>query len=209
LVYLACRSVVLVPAAQKYRRKYCSQRCAASHYNTHFHSGPRNGRWRGGKVLSYGAQWKLLKERVRFRDRVCRRCGKTPEQNGRALDVHHIKPYRFSGDHSLDNLVALCRSCHMRADDHGRRGSARFAGPIQLSLRPVSQRTLRQQRGREQRTRRARLRSSAILMRGEGKSLRQIARALGVSHQTIANWLSADEMGAESPSLSATLTRVQ
>ncbi|MGH2813330.1 MAG: HNH endonuclease signature motif containing protein [Actinomycetota bacterium] len=83
-----------------------------------------------------------MKEQVRQRDEVCRSCGKTPEENGRALDVHHISPYRYSGDHSLENLVALCRSCHMRSVDRGRRGAARFAGPKQLELRPPSHREL-------------------------------------------------------------------
>jgi 5-methylcytosine-specific restriction protein A len=170
-------------------RKYCSRACASAHYNSSYLTGQRNGNWRGGRVLSYGANWKRTKQEVRNRDRVCRTCGKTPQQNGRALDVHHVNPFRFSGDNSPENLMALCRSCHMRADDHGRKGSAKFAGPIQLTLKPPSQRELRQRRGREQRQRRRELKEEALRLTAQGKSLRQVARGLGVSHQTVSNWI--------------------
>lgn len=191
LVCAGCGTVVLVPPARLYKRTYCSQHCGASHYNSVYLRGPRNGRWRGGKVLSYGADWKRVKQEVRERDKVCRSCGKTPEQNGRALDVHHIDPYRFTGDHSLDNLLALCRSCHMRADDHGRRGSPRFAGPQQLELRPLSQKEIRRQRGEQRRRKRRLLQDRARALSSADRSLRQIGRSLGVSHQTVANWLAS------------------
>jgi hypothetical protein len=139
--------------------------------------------------MSYGPGWKQIKEEVRARDRVCRKCAKTPEDNGRALDVHHLGPYRFSGNNHHDNLVALCRSCPMRGEDHGRRASARFAGPQQLELRPLSQRELRRIRGHRQRERRRALQKEARKLRKQGFSLRAIGRRLGVSHQTVANWL--------------------
>lgn len=140
-------------------------------------------------MMTYGSGWKQVKEEVRARDKVCQGCGKTPEDNGRALDVHHIRPYRFSGSNSLDNLVALCRSCHMRGEDNGRKGSARFAGPQQLVLRPLSQRELQRIRGRQQRERRRVLMEEAHNLRKEGHSLRAIGLRLSVSHQTVANWL--------------------
>jgi len=150
--------------------------------------------WKGGPALSYGAGWKRVKGIVRQRDQVCRRCAKTPEENGRALDVHHIEPFRFSGDHSLENLVALCRSCHMRADDHGRKGSAVFLAKAGRP-RPPSKRELRRhaaaERARRSAEERARLQRYAYRLHGLGRSLREIARAVGVSHQTVANWLSA------------------
>ena len=150
--------------------------------------------WKGGPALSYGAGWKRVKEIVRQRDRVCRRCAKTPEENGRALDVHHIEPFRFSGDHSLENLVALCRSCHMRADDHGRKGSAAFLAKAGRPRSP-SKRELRRRASAERARRiaeqRAQLQRYAYRLHGLGRSLREIARAVGVSHQTVANWLSA------------------
>lgn len=40
----------------------------------------------------------------------------TSEQNGHALHVHHLKPFRFGGTNSLKNLVALCEECHHRIE---------------------------------------------------------------------------------------------
>src|SRR5207248_7856881 len=111
---------VLIPANQLSKRKHCTRACATAAYNTRNLRGKRNGRWRGGRTLPYGPSWKMIKALIRARDETCANCGKTPERNGRALDVHHREPFRFSGDNSPENLVALCRSCHMRADDHGR-----------------------------------------------------------------------------------------
>ena len=34
--------------------------------------------------------------------------------------VHHIKPLSEGGDHSRENLIALCSSCHARI--HAERG---------------------------------------------------------------------------------------
>ena len=186
---VGCGKTVFVPASH-HKRKYCTKRCADAHYNSTYRRGPNNPRWRGGRVLSYGPGWKEIKERVRERDKNCRRCGKTPEENGRKLDVHHLGPYRFTGDNDLENLEGLCRSCHMRSEDCGRRGSAKFAGPRQLELKPLSQRELQRQRGRRIRARRKQLQAQAFELNAEGQSLRQIGRALGVSHQTVANWLS-------------------
>lgn len=174
------------------RRKYCSLGCARAEYNrTHFR-GANNPRWRGGRALSYGPNWKQIKAFVRARDGVCRDCGKTPEENGRALDVHHTDPFRFSGDNDPEKLQALCRSCHMRADDHGRRGSARFLRPAGLPTRPTKREIRRLRaavRAAERRARRRAAQREAERMAADGTSLREIARALGVSHQTVANWL--------------------
>jgi hypothetical protein len=197
---LACGKVVLVPPARHYRRKYCSKSCADAHFCQTFRTGPNNSRWRGGRAINYGPGWNEVKREVRERDKVCRQCGKTPEENSRALDIHHINPYRYTKDNSLENLIALCRSCHMRSVDRGRRGAAKFAGPQQLELRPPSQRELQRRRGERKRQERLAVQAKARELNAEGQSLRQIGRALGVSHQTISNWLAvrsdADEMTA-------------
>ena len=146
-------------------------------------------------MLSYGRDWRKRKEEVRERDQVCRQCGKTPEENGRALDVHHVDPYRYTANNSLDNLIALCRSCHMRAVDRGRRGAAKFAGPQQLELKPPSRRELQRRRGYRRRQKRLALQERARELSSDGQSLRQIGSALGVSHQTVANWLNAEKRG--------------
>ena len=61
--------------------------------------------------------WSDQRERVLVRDKhQCRFCGMTEDEhrevNNRSLDVHHIIPRDDSGEDCLENLVALCRSCH-------------------------------------------------------------------------------------------------
>lgn len=69
--------------------------------------------------LVYLTFWKQRAQEIRHRDKVCRHCGKTAQENGRALDVHHIVPYHISHDNSHENLITLCRSCHAKADKKG------------------------------------------------------------------------------------------
>lgn len=186
-----CGSTVLIPANKGSGRKYCTRSCATAAYNTRNLRGERNGNWRGGHALYYGRDWKKIKAEVRARDGVCSTCGMSADDNGRELDVHHVNPFRFSGDNSLDNLVALCRSCHMRADDHGRSGAAQFLRN-EMPKRPTKReiRRLRQLlHEAERRALRRQHQRTALAMNEDGSSLREIAQALGVSHQTVFNWL--------------------
>ena len=51
-----------------------------------------------------------IRHAVYMRDRgICQNCGST-----RAMQVEHIKPYAVGGEHSLENLRLLCRSCNQR-----------------------------------------------------------------------------------------------
>jgi 5-methylcytosine-specific restriction endonuclease McrA len=49
---------------------------------------------------------------------VCQECGCTPEESGRALSVHHIRPFKNFGiahheeANALTNLTSLCHTCH-------------------------------------------------------------------------------------------------
>lgn len=100
----------------KLRARFCSRDCKVKWYQ-------------GSNVYSYVGEnfrkdaypvdyafWMKLSDEIRERDQVCQHCGKTPEQNGRALDVHHKIPYRISQDNSPSNLISLCRKCHKKAD---------------------------------------------------------------------------------------------
>jgi len=105
-----------IPPSRRTDRRFCSPRCVAV---SNSGSGAKNSNWRDGvsfepyPVLFNGA----LKRFVRERDRVCMRCGITPQRAGEALCVHHV-------DYSKDNLepfnlIALCRPCHVSTN--GRR----------------------------------------------------------------------------------------
>ena len=196
-----CNLTFFVPATWRQVPTYCSRSCSQSAYNRTHYRGKDNPRWRGGRSLSYGPGWREIKAQVRARDQVCRSCGKTAELNGRALDVHHLEPFRFSGDNSLENLITMCRSCHMRADDHGRAGSSRFLR-VENAKRPTKReiRRLRQLiHEAERRARRRENQRTALAMNKQGASLREIARAVDVSHETVSRWLKGDYRVQEAP----------
>lgn len=92
-------------------------------------SGPNSWNWVGAclrKNISYrGPDWREIAEKARRRDDYgCKHCGMTAEEHktkwGSLLEVHHIIPFYEFTDHKkanrLDNLVTLCKSCHMAAD---------------------------------------------------------------------------------------------
>lgn len=67
---------------------------------------------------------------ARARDKVCQRCGKTPKEAGKALDVHHLVPFRQFGlarhaeANRIENLIALCNPCHLLTEWEGNRRQA-------------------------------------------------------------------------------------
>lgn len=76
-------------------------------------TGPGNPQWRGGRSLKGYAPGftPALKRRIAKRDDYrCRSCG-SPRGNGTHA-VHHIDGEKH--DHSENNLVLLCCSCHAR-----------------------------------------------------------------------------------------------
>ena len=71
-----------------------------------------------GQYGWYGEGWPKRKEEIRQRDKVCKRCGKTPEENKRALEVHYLRAFNeFNGNfkeaNKHSNLIALCQICHL------------------------------------------------------------------------------------------------
>lgn len=77
--------------------------------------------WRGGKSFEiYPVDWTdTLRESIRQRDEfICKICGiHQDELTGwyKILDVHHIDYDKLNCN--PDNLVSLCRSCHMKTND--------------------------------------------------------------------------------------------
>ena len=68
----------------------------------------------------YGRAWKRIRDRHIQAQPLCENCLKqglhTP-----AEEVHHRVPLADGGTHARDNLVSLCRSCHMKI--HGELGT--------------------------------------------------------------------------------------
>lgn len=79
--------------------------------------GPKSSRWLGGVSREpYGWEWnEELREEVRRRDGyTCQLCGASQFECIHPLSVHHIDYDKKNSDPV--NLVALCKSCHMRTN---------------------------------------------------------------------------------------------
>ena len=102
------------------RGRFCSLRCLGDWLHIHARRGPDHPNWTGGHLEYYGPSWCAARREARLRDVVCVRCGRAPD--GRALDVHHISPFRRFGverhaeANALSNLMSLCRYCHKREE---------------------------------------------------------------------------------------------
>jgi len=95
------------------RRKTCSRECLFK-----LHSGKKHPRWVEGFKPEYGNSWKEVSEEIREKyNRRCFLCSKKEKKLERKLDVHHILPVsefdEVNQAHFEENLVALCRSCHL------------------------------------------------------------------------------------------------
>lgn len=107
------------------RGRFCSQKCFGKWQSENI-TGDKTPNWKGGGAEYYGPSWQAARRKARARDGVCQDCGKTPEQNGKALDVHHIVPFRLFGverhieANDLSNLVSLCMVCHTTRDHRWR-----------------------------------------------------------------------------------------
>jgi DEAD/DEAH box helicase domain-containing protein len=84
------------------------------------------GEWRDS-TNDYGPNWGEQRQRVRVRNNFrCTQCG-APESPNRQHDVHHLTPFRTFGyvpglnenyklANRLENLVLVCRGCHLRLE---------------------------------------------------------------------------------------------
>ncbi|WP_435179646.1 HNH endonuclease [Halorussus sp. AFM4] len=82
--------------------------------------GEQHHQWEGGE-LNYGESWWRIRRKALERDDyTCQNCGKTADEIGRNPDVHHVEPVRnferTQRAHTLDNVIALCRSCHRNVE---------------------------------------------------------------------------------------------
>jgi len=84
------------------------------------HLGKNNHNWQGGISFEpYPTDWvDLLKESIRKRDNyICKLCGIHQDELkswSKKLDVHHIDYNK--NNCNPDNLISLCRNCHMKTN---------------------------------------------------------------------------------------------
>ena len=83
-------------------------------------AGEKNPNWKGGiSILEFEngfgmsqEEWQTLAQEIRKRDKfVCQYCGKK-----RSTSIHHIIPRHVKIDNHPDNLITVCRSCHIKVE---------------------------------------------------------------------------------------------
>jgi 5-methylcytosine-specific restriction endonuclease McrA len=115
-----CGTQISVKPSRAERTTYCSRECKDE--SMHDITGPAHPRWKGGHEPYYGKNWEKMRKLVRIRDdHTCMRCGRHEKQLPRELDVHHIVPIREfdspENANTMENLVALCQSCHGKVEN--------------------------------------------------------------------------------------------
>lgn len=97
----------------------CSRECYGKWRSANL-SGENSPQWKGGVTHSYGgSNWRSQRNKALRRDGYqCVDCGKAKQKHGYKMDVHHIVHYnRYKNKdraNRLENLVSLCRGCHMK-----------------------------------------------------------------------------------------------
>jgi hypothetical protein len=145
-----CAKAIVRPrwSAGDRKRTFCDRKCFGAWRSINWCANG-NPAWRGGSAKYYGANWRRQAREARRRDgHACRRCGIAESLLRHALDVHHIRPFRFykvaryREANALENLVSLCDGCHKHVErwsDSGTvkdwetlRRKARLGGPPAL-----------------------------------------------------------------------------
>jgi hypothetical protein len=112
---------------EKHNAIFCGDECRSDWLSENsLFSTDDNPKLNDGTYSNFGSNWPQTRiDIVEKYNNRCANCNKSAEENGRDMSVHHITPRRHyinSDDCSLedanreDNLVALCRSCHMKAE---------------------------------------------------------------------------------------------
>jgi 5-methylcytosine-specific restriction endonuclease McrA len=116
-----CSTTFAVKPSHAGKRVYCSKLCQGAALSIAWR-GENNPGWTGGYEPYYGPSWRPAMRAVRKRDKVCRRCEVSPKELGRALDVHHLTPFKAFGvarhleANDISNLIALCNTCHLAVE---------------------------------------------------------------------------------------------
>ena len=104
---------------------FCSHPCSAkwwAEFGLHRENHPR---WNGGRypeiLQAYSDGWKNIRIKILKKIKnICQNCFKFSKR----IEIHHIKPLRNCSSikeaNSIENLVALCPTCHHKIDNQNR-----------------------------------------------------------------------------------------
>ncbi len=108
---LICGKVLRVSKCRIRERNFCSRACADKGHSRQV-SGQGNGRYvHGLGAERYPKEFRKITIEIRDRDgHQCRLCGRTEEEQGYALHVHHID-YDKTNNEPM-NLLSVCQWCH-------------------------------------------------------------------------------------------------
>lgn len=111
--------------AEVKEHNFCCRACMGKWQSDNM-TGPNSNSWRGGYKDYYGPEWEAQRNKAYKRDcGICQCCRLHESDFGRALEVHHIKPFRLHTSsqqaNQLSNLITLCPDCHRHADVIARR----------------------------------------------------------------------------------------
>lgn len=111
---------VILSRKNYWNNQFCNRECYFQWMKkSDFSVGANNSSWKGGSEFFYGSNWIKQRRKARERDNyTCQECGTS--ENGRKHDVHHkISLNNFDNPkegNKLENLITLCRSCHMKVE---------------------------------------------------------------------------------------------
>jgi len=99
--------------------RFCCKKCH-SEFVSREKSGEKSPMWVGGITTYRGKGWLKARADAIKRDRgTCADCGKVV---GKSIPVHHVRPFReftsIAEANSIDNLICLCQSCHMKRENN-------------------------------------------------------------------------------------------
>jgi len=114
---------------------FCSRKCAGK-WQSENKIRENAINWRGGKSFEpYGMEFNnKLKKKIRERDNyTCQECGMTEKELGYKLHIHHIDYDKKNNN--PDNLISLCRSCHLQTNFKREDWTKYFQGKIRKTVR--------------------------------------------------------------------------
>lgn len=109
----------VAPSAIKFGSgKFCTRKCQGK-WQSKYRKGKNNVNWKNGVSFEpYCSKFNNeFKEYIRDKFlRICFLCGKTEEENGRRLSVHHCNENKNCGcdGDATCQFVPLCKNCHAK-----------------------------------------------------------------------------------------------